>query len=375
MTPGSLRALLLTLDFPPTHGGIQTMAREICARARRTELRVIAPADAGWRDHDATVGVPVERVRATIAAGRRGYVPAVALAARKAIKRWRPDVVLAMHVLAAPAAVPGKRPLVTMTHGGELRSKRIRPVARAVLSRSERVVANSRFTRSLAVALGADPFKTTVLLVGAPDPVEVGADRIEQVRADIGGRYVLSVARLEPHKGQDRLISAIRELPDDVRAVLVGEGSARADLESLAREIGVSDRVRFAGRVDDGDLPTLYAAADAFALLSRETTEGVEGGGIALLEACAYGLPVVAGATGGIPETIRDAETGLLVDPDEVPSVVRGLRRVLEDRSLAAALGSNARAMAVSERGWGRFVERIEDLLFLAARRSGEVVG
>jgi phosphatidylinositol alpha-1,6-mannosyltransferase len=239
------------------------------------------------------------------------------------------------------------------------------------------VVANSRFTRSEAVALGADPFKVTVLPVGAPDPVDVPAGDAEALRARLGGgRLLLSVGRLEPHKGQDSLVAALPELPGDVRLVLVGEGSARAEIERAARERGIADRVVFAGRVPEAELHTYYAAADAFAVVSRATSgerAGVEGGGIALLEAGAYGLPVVAGATGGVPETIRDSENGLLVKPDDHGSVVRALRRALEDTALARRLGDAARAFATGERSWSRFVDRMEDVLEAAARRSAEV--
>jgi len=369
-----IRALLLTMDFPPTRGGIQTMAREILARARRTEFRVVAPADPGFAAVDAGLGTAVRRVHAVMP-GRRGFVPTIALTARREIREWKPDVVLALHTMAAPGAMLGRRaPVVVACHGGELRAPRIRRVARVVLPRADRVVANSRFTRSEAVALGADPLRVVVLPVGAPEAVSVDPRTVEEFRARLGGRrIILSVARLAEHKGHDRLIRAVGELPDDVRLVIVGEGPARAGLESVAAAAGVASRVVFAGEVSDDDLAVHFASADAFALLSRSVrgrAAGVEGGGIALLEACAYGLPVVAGATGGVPETIRDGETGLLVDPDDNAAVVRVLRRVLEDGALSSRLGSQARAMAAGERSWAAFVDRMEDILETTARRA-----
>lgn len=387
---GRRRALLVTTDFPPARGGIQTMAREVLARASRTEFRVIAPAADGAARADAesvdaaladVIGSPVRRV-GTMGLGRRGAIAAMTLAARTEAKRWAPDVVLSLHVLASPgvllAGTP-RPPLVVVTHGGELRSPRIRRVARWVFPRAERVVANSRFTRTEAIALGAEPMKTTVLPVGAPDPVGGLEPQAEALRQRLGWkRIVLSVARLEPHKGHDRLIRALAALEDDAGLVLVGEGSERARLERTAADAGVAARVVFAGVAPDDELPVYYTAADAFALLSRDThgpRAGVEGGGIALLEACAYGLPVVAAATGGIPETIREDETGLLVNPDDGPAVARALRRVLEDRALATRLGAAGKVMATGERSWARFVERMETVLELASRRSREVVG
>src|ERR1043166_6833986 len=121
-----------TLDFPPARGGIQTMAREILARAQRTSFRVIAPAGDGDAAFDATFGIPVRRAR-SIGFGRRGFVPSIALATRDEAARTHPDVALAMHVLAAPGALTARLPTVVVCHGGELRSSRIGKVARLIL--------------------------------------------------------------------------------------------------------------------------------------------------------------------------------------------------------------------------------------------------
>lgn len=344
------------------------MAREILARAQRTAFEVIAPThpDAD----DVPLGVPVYRV-GPVALGRRAAIPAMAIATRRHIAASRPDVVLSLHANSALGALRGP-PLVLVTHGGELRSRKIRQVARFCFPRSERIIANSRFTRSEAVALGADPMRIEVLPVGAPDPVVVDPAATKALRARFNGeRIVLSVARLAQHKGHDRLISALAALPEDVHAVIVGVGPARPMLEELTISLGLARRVTFVGEVSDDELATYYSAADVFALLSRETSgqdAGVEGGGIALLEACAYGLPVVAGATGGIPETIHDGETGLLVDPEDHTKIVRGISRVLDDRVLAERLGDAARHYATGERSWNRFVERLEDVLARASR-------
>lgn len=361
-----LRALLVTTDFPPTHGGIQTMAAEIVRRARRTSFRVVAPADPG----DADVGARVRRVRA-IAPGRRGYVPTLAIAAARECRRARPAVALAMHVLAAPGPLLAGVPTVVAVHGGELRSARIARIARRVLPRAARVVANSRYTLERALEAGADPARARVVPVGAPPAFEASVPGADDLRERLGGgRIVLSVGRLAPHKGHTEMVRVVKELPADVRLVVVGEGSARGEIEAAARDAGVSDRVVLAGAVPDGELAAYYGAADAFALLPRETTgrrAGVEGGGIALLEAAAAGLPVVATAVGGIPETIRDGETGLLVHPGDARGAAEALRRVLEDRALGAKLGAQAKALAQGERSWTAIVEEWERVLEEAA--------
>lgn len=368
-TAPRLPVLLTTLDFPPTHGGIQTMATQIIANASSVSFRVVAPADRGWEAYDATSGIPTRRVR-TVGPGRRGYVPGVTVGATAISRRNRPAVVLAMHTMAAGGGLLARTPTVVVCHGGELRSARIRRVAALVLPRARRIIANSRFTRTFAVALGADPLRTVVIPVGAPTPQPVLPEQIEATKQRYG-RYVLSVARLEPHKGHDRLIEALKDVPD-ARLVIVGDGSARLALEAQVRDAGLTERVSFTGAVPDDALPALFAGAAGFALATRMTAgprSGVEGGGIALLEACAYGLPVVASNTGGIPETIVNGETGLLVDPDDVASIARALKRILTDDRLATSLAEGARALALGERSWASIAARFEDVLHEAAAR------
>ena len=370
MSPGASgtgsRALLVTLDFPPTRGGIQTMTREIVNRVDGFDWHVVAPADPGHEEVDPTLGAEVRRAR-SLGGSRRGFVASVNALAFRGARRIRPDVGLAIHALAAPGLMLARAPVIVFVHGGELRSPRIARVARLVLPRARAVVANSSYTRAAATALGADPETTHVVRVGAPDPPQVSAERVAETRARYGGsRLLLSVGRLAPHKGFDVLIRACRDIPDDVRAVIVGDGPERAPLEALAQREGVAAKVTFAGAVADEELAALYAASDAFALLSRETSgprAGVEGGGIALLEALAAGLPVVAAATGGIPETIRDAETGLLVDPDDGSAVVRALRRVMDDRDLAGRLAEAGRALATGDRSWKSYADRIKRIM------------
>lgn len=326
---GRLRALLVSTDLPPSRGGIQTMAREILARARRLEFAV--------------------------AGGTR----AAGLAAFTRTLLRRPDVVLALHPLAAPGSMLLRVPTVVYTHGGELRSARIARAARWAFPRAARVLCNSAFTRDEALRHGARDDRTEVLPPGAPQAVAAQP-------ADLGGgRIVLSVARLEPHKGLDRLIAALRDLAADVRLVLVGEGSARDALQADARAADVAARVVFAGAVSDEDLPRYYAAADCFALAQRETPDAFEGAGIAILEAMAYGVPVVAGASGGVAETVRDGSNGLLVPPDG--DVAAALRRVLDDGALAERLRAGARATA-RERSWEGFSKRLEDVMEEVAR-------
>lgn len=359
------RVLVVTLDFPPTSGGIQTMLREFVARSE-CEVRVVAPADPGWEVCDAQLRVPVVRVRG-FGSRRRGYAVPVARAALREARRWRPDVVLFSNVAAALAGpVLARRgvPYAVLAHGAELRGNRQRLIAGPVLKRAARVLANSRFTRDLVTSLGADPARTVVVNPGAPEPRLVDPARVAALRVRLGltGRVLLTVARLVPHKGIDLVLRALREIPKDVSYLIAGEGPERAALESLAGDLGVAARVRFAGRLSDDDLAAAYAAADAFVLTSRDLGDGgVEGFGIAILEAGSFGVPAIASGSGGIPDALLDGETGLLVDPDDIAGLTRVLHALLSDPARAQSMGNRARDLAASSRSWTAFVRRIDE--------------
>ena len=113
--------------------------------------------------------------------------------------------------------------------------------------------------------------------------------------------------------------------------------------QAEARELGVADRVRFLTDVPDRDLPALYNGAEVYLGVSRLMEQRVEGFGISLAEASACGVPVVAGRSGGIPEAVRDGETGVLVDAERPEAVAEALGRLLDDPALRARLGAAGR--------------------------------
>ncbi|MBA2246036.1 MAG: glycosyltransferase [Gemmatimonadetes bacterium] len=146
---------------------------------------------------------------------------------------------------------------------------------------------------------------------------------------------VLTVARLDWQKGLDQLLQAAALVPG-VRFVIAGEGAERARLEREATALGIADRVDFLG--ERSDVPDLLASADLFVLPSL-----IEGLPVSVLEAMAAGVPVVATDVPGTREAVQDGETGVLVQPGDPPALARAIRRLLEERSLAARLAEAGR--------------------------------
>jgi phosphatidylinositol alpha-1,6-mannosyltransferase len=194
-------------------------------------------------------------------------------------------------------------------------------------------------------------------------------------RAELRARYrlgqrptVVCLSRLVPRKGQDMLIRAlpsIRQRVDGAALVIAGGGPYLAALRRLAVRFRVSEHVTFTGGVPAAELPAYHAMADVFAMPCRTRGAGldVEGLGIVFLEAAATGVPVIAGCSGGAPETVRHNKTGLVVDGRLVDQVADAVTGMLGDPDRAAAMGAAGRDWVTAHWRWDALAARLSDLL------------
>jgi phosphatidylinositol alpha-1,6-mannosyltransferase len=197
----------------------------------------------------------------------------------------------------------------------------------------------------------------------------------EVARAKMRARYrlgdrpvVVCVSRLVPRKGQDMLIQAmpaIRQRVPGAALVIVGGGPYRSSLHKLAQRFGVGEHVVFTDGVPGEELPAHHAMADVFAMPCRTRGAGldVEGLGIVYLEASATGVPVVAGRSGGAPETVRDGETGVVVDGWDVGAIAASVGDLLADPVRAKQMGEAGRRWVLERWQWAGQARRLAELL------------
>jgi phosphatidylinositol alpha-1,6-mannosyltransferase len=171
-----------------------------------------------------------------------------------------------------------------------------------------------------------------------------------------------------PRKGQDQLVRvlpALRAQVPETALLLVGGGPGRGRVEQLAKENGIADAVVVTGSVPWSDLPAYYGSGDVFAMPCRTRLGGfdVEGLGIVFLEAAACGLAVVAGDSGGAPETVRDGNTGYVVNGRDGDALLARLVELLADPTTSAAMGARGRAWVEEQWSWARATATLADLL------------
>jgi phosphatidylinositol alpha-1,6-mannosyltransferase len=251
------------------------------------------------------------------------------------------------------------------------RSRFKRRTAGSIIGKAAVVVAISRWTADLARdvlrLLDLNIPVETVPLGTTPSQFRPGIDASD-VRAKYGltgGPWLLTVARLEWHKGIDTMMKAlpaVRAEHPTARYAVTGVGERLPQFERLARELGVSDYVRFLGGVPDDELPALYNAADLYVGASRRVDLLAEGFGISLVEASACGLAVVGGRSGGVPDAVRDGETGILVDPDDPAAVAAGVSELLANPERRKLLGAAGRKAVESYYNWDRVVRELMEI-------------
>ncbi len=215
-----------------------------------------------------------------------------------------------------------RKPVVVSARGSDInlysQMAMIRPLLRFTLTRANRVIAVSEALKAAMVRLGISEEHVTVIPNGV-DAQKFSPMPRQEARTRLGlddGTYLLSVGNLTDNKGFHLLIQALQLLRarhhlTGLSLLIVGDGPLRQELERLAASLGVTDRVRFAGRVPHEQLHTWYSAADLFCLASAR-----EGWPNVLMEATACGLPIVATRVGGIPEFVSSEAIGLLARRD-----------------------------------------------------------
>lgn len=307
--------------------------------------------------------------------------------------RWRPRFTWCGEL--KPAGYPARWlrarhgiPYGVIVYGTELllidakirRSRFKRRTAGSMIGKAAVLVAISRWTADLAHEvlrlLDLDIPVETVPLGTTPSHFRPGVDA-SGVRARYGltgGPWLLTVARLEWHKGIDtvmRALPAIRAAHPGTRYAVAGVGDRLPQLERLQQELGLGDAVRFLGGVPDDELPALYNAADLYVGASRRHELLAEGFGISLVEASACGRAVVGGRSGGVPDAVREGETGILVDPDDPAAVAAGVNELLANPERRKQLGAAGRRAVESYYNWDRVANdiiRIEASYSLASR-------
>jgi phosphatidyl-myo-inositol dimannoside synthase len=371
------KVLIVTNDFPPRAGGIQSFIHALALRLPPDGVVVYAPSWAGAAEFDRQQPFPVLRHPTSLMLP----VPGVRARAVRALTGHGCDAVLfgaaaPLGLLAPALRQAGARRIVAVTHGHEAGWAAL-PGARTLLRRigdSVDVVTylgeyfRVRLARALSPAAAARMARLAPGVDTASFHPGAGGAAIREQHG-LGTRpVVVCVSRLVNRKGQDTLLRAwpaVRAAGRDPALLLVGSGPADGRLRRLAGQLGVAGSVLFTGQVPASQLPAYYDAGDVFAMPCRTRRRGldVEGLGIVYLEASATGLPVIAGDSGGAPDAVLPGETGYVVPGRDVAAVAGRISQLLADPAGARAMGEKGLAWVDREWRWDLVAQRLERIL------------
>ena len=379
------RILLITNDFGPRAGGIETFVIGLLERMPRGSTTVYTSSqgetlgyDKGWFERNAT-RVIRDRSRILLPTPRVIRQVLKVIESEQITHIWFGAA--APLALMMPLLKRGNPQLrsFALTHGHEVWWAKIPPFSlliRVMGASLDGIGFLAEYTRR-EISKGLRPTDREKLVQIAPGidialfkPIddEKALDVLRESLGLLRKRVIISVGRLVHRKGQDRLIQAmphlIGEFPD-LHLIVVGTGPYEKHLKDLVEKNNLSERVRFVGRLQLEELPLYLSIAEIFAMPSRDRLAGleVEGLGIVYLEASSCALPVVVGRSGGAPDALIEGETGLLVDGDDVDSIVKACQRLLRDPQRSRIMGANGRKWVTSHWNWDRWAEEFQAAL------------
>lgn len=370
-----MKHLLVTNDYPPKIGGIQSLLWEWWRRLPADSFAVLTSPYAGTEEFDAGEPYRIERTREPVLLPHPFMV--------RHINDLAKDVGADLVVLdpAVPLGLVGPSldlPYHLVLHGAEVTVPGRLPGAKQALAytlnRASGIIAAGGYPAAEAEHAAGRELPITIVPCGVdPDvfrPLSSAERDAARAHFDIplDAEVIVSMSRMVPRKGFDTAIRAAARLGrtrPDLLLVIAGGGRDSDRLERLAEELDAP--VKFLGRIPNDDRPLLYGCGDVFAMLCRNRWGGLEqeGFGIVFIEAAACGVPQVAGDSGGAAEAVADGETGVVIrDPESVQAVADAFAALLDDDDLRRRMGERSRVRVIEEFAY--------DVL---ARRLGESLG
>ena len=356
-----LPIIVLTHEFAPTKGGIATFTEEMARAGSELGNQIEIWAPACQSNDDSIFPFSIRRVpiKGTQDLSCQFRMALECFRERKRLSNsivyiTDPGPMLSLRMLLPLKLIQPSKLALTL-HGSEINTFSSNPLSRLsvrqVLKRANCISVPSSFSANLLAEKFPFAIGKTVITHGA---LRADFQKSTSSKNTDGKVFrILTVGRLHPRKGQDRLITAIRHLPKELKSGLelgiVGSGNKYGFGDGLRALAESSEfRIKFYGDVSNDRLRELYAQSDLFAMTSIPYRNSIEGFGLVYLEAAAHGLPIIANRVGGVEDAVSHGENGILVAPGDEPSLVKALTRLIKNGNLREKMGAKGLAWSRS---------------------------
>ena len=369
-----MKHLLVTNDFPPKIGGIQSLLWEWWRRLPADSFAVLTSPHSDAAQFDAEQSFRIERTKEPVLLPHPWMVRRI----NELAKDFGADFVVLDPALPLGLVGPSlKLPYMVVLHGAEVTVPGRIPISKQVLGRvlrgADHVIAAGGYPAREGIHAAGKMLEHTIIPPGVDTDrfVPLTASQRVNAREHFGWRddaqIVLGISRLVPRKGFDVLIRAIAQIAPHrprLKLVIASTGRDEDRLKKLARELRAP--VEFLGRVPHDDLPRLYGCVDVFSMMCRNRWGGLEqeGFGIVFVEAAACGVPQIAGNSGGAAEAVINEVTGyVLDDPTDVAGLAARITTILDNDALRASMATASRERAVSQFNYDVLGRRLGQVL------------
>jgi len=357
--------LIVTRSFPPELGGMQSLmwglSREL---SKNFMVKVFADYIENHKSFDEQTSFSIERVGGPklLRKYRKAYL------INEFVKDKKIEGIITDHWKSLEHLKTNKKKYC-LIHGKEInhaKASRINKRIIKVLDGVEKVIANSEYTKNLAIEIGVNQDKIVVINPGI-DPVnnieQKSLDKVESLLA-IKTPRLITVSRFDKRKNHEKVIMALRNLKQiypDIVYICIGHGEEEGNIKNLVKELDLEAQVMFFKDISDELKNALVAKSNIFVMPSIAYKSSVEGFGIAYTEAAKYSVPSIGGRDGGANDAIDHKKTGLICDGNNLDDIYSSINSMLENKKYLE-YGKNAKD-SVSKFYWSNIVEKYKDII------------
>ena len=357
--------LITTRSFPPELGGMQNLmwglAKEM---SKNFMIKVFADYQENYKEFDKDINFSIERV------GGIKFLRKIRKAQliNEFLKENKVQGIIADHWKSLELINTTKKKYC-LIHGKEINhpkgSFQNKKVIK-VLNNVEKVIANSEYTKNLAISVGVDHNKILVINPGVNPMKELSQKSLDKVESllKVKSPRLITVSRFDKRKNHEKIVMALRNLKQiypDIVYICVGYGDEEKNIKDLVKELDLSSQVMFFKDISDDLKDALVAKSNIFVMPSIIHKTSVEGFGIAYVEAAQYGVPSLGGKDGGASDAINHEKTGLICDGNNLDDIYSSLSSMIENNKFIE-LGKNAKEY-VSKFQWSKVIEKYKKIL------------
>ena len=357
--------LIVTRSFPPELGGMQSLVWGLTKEmSKNFMIKVFADYHENHKDFDNEVNFSIERV------GGIKFLRKIRKAQliNEFLKENKVQGIIADHWKSLELIKTNKKKYC-LIHGkeinhpkGSFQNKKIVNV----LNNVQKVIANSQFTKNLAINIGVDQAKIVVINPGVNPPIELNKKSCDKVDSllKIKTPRLITISRFDKRKNHEKILMALRNLKQiypDIVYICIGYGDEEKNIKELVKELGLSSQVMFFKEISEDLKNALIAKSNIFVMPSIIHGKSVEGFGIAYVEAAQYGIASLGGKDGGASDAINHETTGLICDGNELEDIYSSLNSMLENKKYLE-LGKNAKDYS-SKFSWSNRFEEYKKIL------------